>query len=52
VQQWYGDTSFSDFGSDYGGMAGAYSSHPPFDSPPPANPQNVEQSEDEDDDDE
>jgi hypothetical protein len=38
VQQWYGDASFSGFGFDYGGMAGASSSHPPpFDSPPPAN---------------
>jgi hypothetical protein len=53
VQQWYGNASFSGFGFDYGGMAGASSSHPPsFDSPPPANPQNVEESEDEDDDDE
>jgi hypothetical protein len=35
VQQWYGDASFSSFGFDYGGMAGASSSHPPpFDSPP------------------
>jgi hypothetical protein len=43
VQQWYGDVSFSTFGFDYGGMAGAYSSHPPpFDSPPPKHPQNVE----------
>jgi hypothetical protein len=33
VQQWYGDASFSDFSFDYGGMAGASSSHPPpFDS--------------------
>jgi hypothetical protein len=53
VQQWYGDASFSSFGFDYGGMAGASSSHPPpVDSPPLANPQNVEESEDEDDDDE
>jgi hypothetical protein len=53
VQQWYGDASFSGFGFDYGGMAGASSSHPPpFDSPPLANLQNVEESEDEDDDDE
>jgi hypothetical protein len=53
VQQWYGDASFSSFGFDYGGMAGASSSHPPpVDSPPSANPQNVEESEDEDDDDE
>jgi AraC-like DNA-binding protein len=36
VQQWFGDASFSDFGFDYGGMAGASSSHPPpVDSPPP-----------------
>jgi hypothetical protein len=28
VQQWYGDASFSGFGFDYGGMAGASSSHP------------------------
>jgi hypothetical protein len=35
VQQWYGDTSFSDFSFDYGGMGGASSSHPPpFESPP------------------
>jgi hypothetical protein len=50
VQQWYGDASFSRFSFDYGGMVGASSSHPPsFDSPPPTNPQNVEESEDEDD---
>jgi hypothetical protein len=36
VQQWFGDASFSDFGFDYDGMAGASSSHPPpVDSPPP-----------------
>jgi hypothetical protein len=53
VQQWYGDVSFSGFRFDYGGMARASSSHPPpFDSPPPANPQNVEESEDKDDNDE
>jgi hypothetical protein len=53
VQQWYGDASFSGFGFDYDGMAGASLSHPPrFDSPPPANPQNIEESKDEDDDDE
>jgi hypothetical protein len=47
VQQWYSDTSFSGFVFDYGGMAGASSSHPPhFDSPPPTNPQNVEESKD------
>jgi hypothetical protein len=45
VQQWYG--------FDYGGMAGASSSHPPpVDSPPTVNPSNVEESKDEDDDDE
>jgi hypothetical protein len=53
VQQWYGDVSFSDFGFNYGGMVGASSSHPPpFDSPPPANPQNIVESKDEDGDDE
>jgi hypothetical protein len=37
MQQWYEDASFSDFSFDYGGMAGASSSHPPpFDSHPPA----------------
>jgi hypothetical protein len=52
VQQWYDDASFSGFGFDYGGMAGASSSHPPpFDSLPLANLQNIEESEDEDDDD-
>jgi hypothetical protein len=30
VQQWYGDVSFSGFGFDYSGMAGASSSHPPL----------------------
>jgi hypothetical protein len=44
MQQWYGDASFSGFDFDYGSMAGAFSSHPP-----PANPQNVEESKDEDD---
>jgi hypothetical protein len=53
VQQWYSNASFSGFGFDYGGMAGASSSHPPpFDSPPPINPQNVVESKDEDDDNE
>jgi hypothetical protein len=53
VQQWYGDASFSGFSFDYGGMAEASSSHPPpFDSPPTANPQNVVESKDKDDDDE
>jgi hypothetical protein len=28
VQQWYNDASFSGFDFDYGGMAGASSSHP------------------------
>jgi hypothetical protein len=49
VQQWYGDASFSGFGFDYDGMAGASSSHPPFDIPLLTNPQNVEESEDGDD---
>jgi hypothetical protein len=44
--------SFSGFGFDYGGMAGASSSLPPFDSPPLTNPQNIEENEDEEDDDE
>jgi hypothetical protein len=53
VQHWYGNASFSGFGFDYGGMTGASSSHPPpVDSPPPANLQHVEDSEDEDNDDE
>jgi hypothetical protein len=47
VQQWYGDASFSNFSFDYGGMAGASSSYPP-----PANLQNVEESENKDNDDE
>jgi hypothetical protein len=52
VQQWYGDTSFSGFDFDYGGMAEASSSHPsPIDSPP-ENPRNVEESDDEYNDDE
>jgi hypothetical protein len=46
VQPWYGEASFSGFGFDYGGMADAFSSHPPpFDSPPSA------QTHDDDDDD-
>jgi AraC-like DNA-binding protein len=46
VQQLYSDASFR---FDYGGLAGASSSHPPpFDSPPLANPQHVEESKDED----
>jgi hypothetical protein len=50
VQQWYDDVGFSGFSFDYGGMAGASSSHsPPFDSPPLANPQNIIESEDNDD---
>jgi hypothetical protein len=53
VQQWYSDASFSGFNFDYGGMAGASSSHPPpVDSPPLANLQNIEESDDEDNDDE
>jgi hypothetical protein len=53
VQQWYSDTSFNGFGFDYGSMAGASSSHPPpVDSPPLANLQNIEESDNEDDDDE
>jgi hypothetical protein len=53
VQQWYGDASFSGFGFDYGGMAGASLSHPPpIDSLSPANPQNAEESQDKDEDDE
>jgi hypothetical protein len=52
VQQWHNDVSFSGFDFDYGGMAGASSSHPhSFDSPSSAIPQNVVES-DEDDDDE
>jgi hypothetical protein len=47
MQQWYDDVSFSSFGFDYGGMARASSSHPPFDSPPPTNTQNIVESEDE-----
>jgi hypothetical protein len=47
VQQWYGDANFNDFGFDYGGMDGASSSHSP-----PANLQNVVESEDDDNDDE
>jgi hypothetical protein len=47
VQRWYGDTSFSGFGFDYGGMGGASSSlPPPFESPPPVH------SHDDDDDEE
>jgi hypothetical protein len=53
VQQWYDDASFSGFSFNYGDMTGASLSHPPpFDSPHPKNPQHVEESEDEDDDDE
>jgi hypothetical protein len=45
--------SFSSFGFDFGGTAGASSSHPPpINSPPLANPQNVEEREDKDEDDE
>jgi hypothetical protein len=50
VQQWYDDVSFSGFDFDYGGMAGASSSHPPLvDSPSLTNSQNVEKSEDDED---
>jgi hypothetical protein len=43
VQQWYGDASFSGFGFDFDGMAGAFSSHPPlFDSPLPTHTQEDE----------
>jgi hypothetical protein len=55
VQQWFGDASFSGFGLDYGGMAGASSSHPPpFDSPPlaQAHCDEGEESREEEDDDE
>jgi hypothetical protein len=55
VQQWYGETSFSGFSFDYGGMADASSSHPPpFDSPPPAHTHDDEEEEEgeEQDDDE
>jgi hypothetical protein len=56
VQQWYAEASFSGFSFDYGGMAGASSSHPPlFDSPPPAQTHDDDEEEveggDEDDDD-
>jgi hypothetical protein len=57
VQQWYGDTSFSGFVFDYGGMAGASSSHPHlFDSPPltqtHGDDDEEEEGEEDDDDDE
>jgi hypothetical protein len=40
--------SFSGFGFDYGGMAGASSSHPPlFDSPHPAQTHDVDDEEEE-----
>jgi hypothetical protein len=43
VQEWYVDASFSSFIFDYGGMAGASSSHPPpFDSPHPTQTHDVE----------
>jgi hypothetical protein len=46
MQQWYGDTSFNEFGFGYGEEAGpSYTHTPPFDSPPPANPQNDEDDE-------
>jgi hypothetical protein len=51
VQQWYGDASFSDFGFEFGGAAGASISHPPpFDSPPLTNPQDDEDGKDSEDD--
>jgi hypothetical protein len=56
MQQWYGDVSFSGFGFDYSGMAGASSSHPPpFESPPLAqthddDEENEESGEEEEDD--
>jgi hypothetical protein len=50
VQQWYGDTSFNGFGFFYGGEAGPSPSHPsPFDSPPPAHPQNDEENKESED---
>jgi hypothetical protein len=55
VQQWYGDTSFSGFGFDYGGMGGASTSHPPpFESPPPVHSHDDDEEDEgeEDDDDE
>jgi hypothetical protein len=55
VQQCYDDTSLSGFGFDYGGTAGASSSHlPPFDSPPLAHTHDDEgeKSEEQDEDDE
>jgi hypothetical protein len=55
VKQWYGDASFSGFGFDLGGMAGASSSHPPpFESPPLAQTHDDEEGEEgeEEDDDE
>jgi hypothetical protein len=46
MQQWYGNTSFNGFRFSYGGEAGpSYPHTPPFDSPPPANPQNDEDDE-------
>jgi hypothetical protein len=50
VHQWYGHTNFSSFNFDFGGMAGASSSHPPpFDSPPQANQQGDEDDEESED---
>jgi hypothetical protein len=49
VQQWYRDASFSGFSFDFGGMAGASSSHPPpFDYPPLAHTQEDEGEEEDD----
>jgi hypothetical protein len=43
MQQWYANASFSGFSFDYGGTAGASSSHPPpFDSPPSAHAHDVD----------
>jgi hypothetical protein len=52
VQQWYGDTSFNDFGFDYGSMGGASSSHPPpFESPPPVHTHDDDEEEEGEEDD-
>jgi hypothetical protein len=49
VQQWYDDTSFNEFGFDYGDAADRSSSHPPpFDSPHSAHTYNDEESREED----
>jgi hypothetical protein len=55
MQQWYGDATFSGFSFDYGGTAGASSSHPPpFDFPPLAHARDDggEESREQDEDDE